>query len=91
MQGDKYPGEQFSLTMKMTDEMNQSASGFLQLGVKDNNQVGTTYTSRCISPIIVTGCVHVVNSQIQDSPFDCLLSIKRSSECNDNDCDSELH
>ena len=40
LQNDKYPGEQFPLTMKMTDEMNQPASGFLQLAVKDNNQVG---------------------------------------------------
>ena len=40
LQGDKYPGEQFSLNINMTDEMNQPASGFLQLDtVNINNQV----------------------------------------------------
>ena len=31
------PGEPFSLSMEMTDELNQSASGFMQLDVKNNN------------------------------------------------------
>ena len=40
LQGDKYPGEQFSPNIKLTDEMNQTASGFLQLdAINMNNQV----------------------------------------------------
>ena len=34
------PGELFSLAVEMMDELNQSASGFLQLDVRnENNQV----------------------------------------------------
>ena len=43
LQGDKYPGEQFSLNIKLTDEMNQTASGFLQLdAINMNNQVSNS-------------------------------------------------
>ena len=58
LQSDKYPGEQFPLTIKMTDEMNQSASGFLQLNaINMNNQVSSSMTSMIVvSPAIVTVC-----------------------------------
>ena len=51
MQGDKYPGEEFSLTINMADEMNQSASGFLQL---DTIQVNSSADFSDISAVIVT-------------------------------------
>ena len=36
------PGKLFSLDMEMIDELNRSASGFMQLEVEDNsNQVST--------------------------------------------------
>ena len=43
LQGNKYPGEQFSLTINLTDEMNRTASGFLQLdAINMNNQVSNS-------------------------------------------------
>ena len=46
LQDQKYPGEYFTPTMKMTDEMNQTASGFLQLVVNNSDQV-----FRCIAMV----------------------------------------
>ena len=37
LQGEKMPGELFSLAMEMINDLNQPASGFMQLDVKNNN------------------------------------------------------
>ena len=40
LQGEKWPGEMFSLVVEMFNEFNQPASGFLKLFIVDsNNQV----------------------------------------------------
>ena len=80
-QGDKYPGKMFSLYVEMTDEMNQLASGFLQLeAVNDNNQVDN-YISMVLVQLYC--CVHIVNSQVQSSSCDCLSQLKETTACND--------
>ena len=77
LQSDKYPGEQFSLAIKMTDEMNQTASGFLQLNaINMNNQVSSSMTSMIVvSPAIVTVYIYIVSNQVQSSPCNCLSSL----------------
>ena len=37
------PGEVLSLDMDMIDELNQSASGFMQLDIDNNNNKVSTY------------------------------------------------
>ena len=72
LQGNKYPGEQFSLAIKLTDEMNQTASGFLQLdAINMNNQVSNSTDFNDSSH----NCVYIVSNQVQSSPCSCLSSL----------------